>query len=124
MVANQKMITVRKEPCDKNHVYACINIEALDNAMQDLNKGTVLKLWMYFAKNQNNYTFELSSIAVQNFCGMSDKSYREAIKELIAKRYLVKREGCNIYDFYEMPQPIEVPADGAVIHCHTSTFTY
>lgn len=118
-VANQKIIGVHKEPTDKKHIYACINAEALANAAMDLNKGSTFKLWVYFAKNQNNYKFELSAVAVQNFCGITEKTYREAVKELIAKRYLVQREK-NYYDFYEIPQE-ELPGDGAIIECHTST---
>lgn len=119
-VANQKVIGVHKEPTDKKHIYACINNEALSNAAYDLSKGSTFKLWIYFAKNQNGYKFELSAVAVQNFCGITEKTYREAVKELIEKRYLIKREK-NYYDFYEVPQEVEAPEDGAVIECHTTT---
>ncbi len=78
------------------------------------------KVWLYFAKNQDDYTFELSSVAVCGFCDISDKTYRDAIKVLVAKRYLIKRDK-NSYDFYEIPLKVEAPADGSIIHCHTST---
>lgn len=121
-VANQKIVAVNKEPTNKSNVYACINIEALNLASQDLNKVGTFKLWMYFAKNQNGYRFELSSVAAQAFCGVSEKTYREAVKELVAKRYLVQRtDGSNIYDFYETPKEVEVPKDGTIVECHTST---
>lgn len=123
-VANQKVVGVNKEPCNRNNLYACINIEALNKAVLDL-KPSALKVWLYFAKNQDNYVFELSSIAVQNFCGISDKSYRESIKELVAKRYLIKRGEGNFYDFYEIPKEPEMIKDGTFIECHTSTtFTF
>ncbi len=51
MVANQKMVGVNKAPTDKNNIYACINVEAIDKAAMDLSKGSTFKLWMYFAKN-------------------------------------------------------------------------
>ena len=120
-VANQKTVGVNKEPCDKNNIYACINIEAINKAALDLNKASTFKLWMYFAKNQNNYTFELSAVAVQNFCNITEKTYREAVKELIAKRYLVQQGESNHYDFYEIPKEPVVPKDGSIITCHTST---
>jgi hypothetical protein len=63
----------------------------------------------------------LSSVAVQSFCNISEKTYREAIKTLIEKRYLVRRATNNYYDFYEVPQPVEVIADGTMIECHTTT---
>jgi hypothetical protein len=111
---------VNKEPTDKNHLYMCLNIDALQKAMNDLTPAQ-LKVWMYFAKNQNNYRFELSSVAVCAFCGISDKTYREAIKTLVAKRYLVKRDDGSVYDFYEMPKAVEMVKDGTIIECHTST---
>ncbi len=118
-VPNQKTVSVHKEPTDRNHLYACINIDAMENAMNTLTPAQ-LKVWMYFAKNQNNYRFELSSVAVCGFCGISDKTYRDAIKALVAQRYLVKRAD-GIYDFFEIPKAIEMIKDGTIIECHTST---
>ncbi len=124
-VANQKVVGVNKEPTDKNNIYACINMKALDGAALKLKKPSTFKLWLYFAKNQNGYEFELSAVAVANFCGITEKSYREAVKELIEKRYLIQRGDSNIYDFYEVPKEIEVPKDKSKIVCHTSTaFVY
>jgi hypothetical protein len=77
---------------------------------------------MYFAKNQNDYEFELSSVAVCNFCSISDKTYRDAVKTLITKRYLIQRENNKrMYDFYELPKEPEMIQNGSIIHCHTST---
>lgn len=121
-VPNQKIITVNKEPTDRKHKYMCVNIEAMQMAMNDLTPAQ-LKVWVYFAKNQNEYEFELSSVAVCAFCNISDKTYREAIKTLVAKRYLIKRENNKkVYDFYEIPKAVEMVKDGAIIHCHTTTF--
>lgn len=120
-VPNQKVITVNKEPTDRNNLYMCLNIDALQKAMNDLTPAQ-LKVWMYFAKNQNNYQFELSSVAVCGFCNISDKTYREAVKTLVAKRYLVPRAADKkCYDFYEIPIEVEMVKDGTIIHCHTTT---
>lgn len=78
-------------------------------------------MWFYFAKNQNNYIFELSSVAVCAFCNISDKTYRESIKTLVEKRYLIKRVDSKMYDFYEIPPKVEMIKDGTMIECHTST---
>ncbi len=122
-VPNQKIVGVNKEPCDKKHVYTCMNNEAMAQAALNLSKGSTFKLWVYFAMNRDGYEFELSALAVANFCGITEKTYREAVKELIAKRYLVQRgEGSNHYDFYEMPREIKVPKDGSLVTCHTSTY--
>ena len=42
-VPNQKTIAITKEKCDKDHLYATINLEALQDAMIDLS-GEALKL--------------------------------------------------------------------------------
>ena len=123
-VPNQKTVSVNKEPCDKKHLYTCVNIDALTHAMKDMTPAQ-FKVWFYFAKNQNNYTFELSSVAVQEFGNISDKTYRDAVKTLIEKRYLIKRSDSKIYDFYEIPPKAEMIADGTIIECHTTTdFTF
>jgi hypothetical protein len=83
-------------------------------------KPSTLKVWFYFAKNQEGYEFDLSSVAVCSFCSVSDKTYREAIKELTNLRYLVQT-GKNTFEFYEMPKEIEYPKNGDKIICHTST---
>lgn len=121
-VPNQKVIAVNKQPCDEINIYVKMNVEAIDLALQNLKQGSVLKVWMYFAKNQNGYKFELSSKHVMAYCNITEKTYREAIKTLIEKRYLIPRgEGSNHYDFYEIPVKITVPKDGTTITCHTTT---
>ena len=47
---NQKTITVQKEKCDKQNLYAMYNLDVLQNAMLDL-KGETFKLWCYLGKN-------------------------------------------------------------------------
>ena len=120
MVPNQKKIgNTIKEPCNKEHIFTKINIAALNNAMVDLKPSTV-KVWLYFAKNQEGYSFELSSVAVCSFCNICDKTYKDSIKELVEKRYLVQREK-KVFDFYELPQEPELPKNNTVIVCHTTT---
>ncbi len=100
-VPNQKTIKVIKEKCDKQNYYAMINLNALESAGIDLQAGA-FKLWIYFAKNQNNYAFDLSSKAVEQYFGIKIKQYNNAVAELINKGYLVKDNGNN-YFFYEKP---------------------
>ena len=83
-------------------------------------KPSTVKVWFYFAKNQEGYEFDLSSVAVCNYCNISDKTYREAIKELTDLRYLVQT-GKNTFEFYEMPKEIEYPKSGDKIICRTTT---
>lgn len=107
-VPNQKKVQVAPRPKrDKEHLYAMMNIDALQTAMRDL-KGSALKMWLYFNKNQDRYQFELSQKACVEW-GIKKDSYYDGVRELEAKGYLLPiYEGSNIYNFYETP-PAEKP---------------
>lgn len=101
----QKVLLVNKQPCDKNHYYSVINLESIDYAALHL-KGVPFQMWLYIAKNQNNYEFALSCNAFMDWCGCSKPTYLSAVKELEAKRFLVKEKNekyKEYYRFYEMP---------------------
>ena len=103
-VPNQKVVKVNKESTDgktKANYYAAINLEAMEAAARGLGAGA-FKLWIYFAKNQDNYEFALSSKVVEETFGMKIKQYNNAIDELIEKNYLVMTKGNN-YMFNEKP---------------------
>lgn len=100
-VPNQKVVKVNKEPCSKSNLYAAINLKAMEQAAIELDAGA-FKLWVYFAKNQNNYNFALSSKDVEETFGMKIKQYNNAVETLIEKKYLVNTSGNN-YNFYEVP---------------------
>lgn len=105
-VPNQKTIITKKEKCDTKNLYAKINLKALENAMQNL-KGETFKLWIYFSKNQDNYTFYLSKVDVLNYGVGSASSYNRGIAELIEKGYL-KEVSKEKYNFIEFPQKEEI----------------
>ena len=76
------------------------NLEALQQAMNRL-KGSGLKMWLYINKNQDNYRFELSRKACEEW-GIKKDSYYDGIKDLIANGYLRQSQpGSNLYIFYE-----------------------
>lgn len=101
-VANQKIVRISKRmPRDREHLYATMNLDALQFAMQEL-KGSSFKLWAYFNKNQDNYQFELSQKACEEW-GIKKDSYYSAVKDLIDRGYLVPiTPYSNIYDFHEI----------------------
>lgn len=105
--ANQKHITIHKEACDSNNIYATINRKAMNAAFKNL-KPAAAELWVYFASNQNNYEFDLSQKAVENEIGMKKDQYDGAIKQLIEKGYLVCESGKTVFGFYEIPKVEEV----------------
>lgn len=100
-VPNQKVVTVNKVKCDKTHLYATINLEAMEWAAQSLDAGA-FKLWVYFAKNQNGFEFALSSKDVLDTFGMKIRQYNSAVDELIEKGFLVRQGESNKYSFNEI----------------------
>lgn len=103
-VANQDVVQISKEPCDKNHIYAMINIEAMQMAMKDLTP-VQFEVWLYFAKNQAGYTFAVSPAAALNEFGIKKDSFQKAKTVLKEKGYLVENpaKGKNHFIFYEKP---------------------
>lgn len=97
----QKIVKVNKEVCNKQNLYATINLEAMSKSAIDLDAGA-FKLWVYFAKNQNNYEFALSSKDANETFGLKKKQYDNAVAELIEKGYLVQTEGLY-FTFNEVP---------------------
>lgn len=103
-VPNQKIVQVAPRTArSKTNLYATMNIDALQQAMRDL-KGSGLKMWLYFNKNQNNYTFELSRKACEEW-GIKKDSYYDGLRKLEEKGYLRQsHQGSNFYQFYETPR--------------------
>ena len=122
-VPNQKKVKIAPRiKRDRDHLFAMMNIEALQLAMQNL-KGSALKMWLYFNKNQDNYEFELSQKACSEW-GIKKDSYYSGVEELIKKGYLIPIVyGSNIYTFYEIPQLEKVALQKATLfseidNCH------
>lgn len=106
-VPNQKIVQLAHRTArDKNHLYAMMNIDALQAAMQILN-GSGLKLWLYLNKNQNNYRMELSRVDCAKW-GIKKDSYYSAVDELIKKGFLVQdHNGSNVFWFHEKAVPVK-----------------
>ena len=100
-VPNQKIVQIaRRTKRDKDNLYAMINLEALQQAMNTL-KGSGLKMWLYLNKNQDNYRFDLSRQACEEW-GIKKDSYYDGFKDLVNNRYLrLSKPGSNIYYFFE-----------------------
>ena len=102
-VPNQKVVLVQKQECNKENYYSVINLDSIDYAAGKLD-NVAFKLWLYIAKNQNNYQFALSAKAFMDWCGTSKPTYLKAVKTLEDKRFLVpKAANSNHYVFYEKP---------------------
>lgn len=99
-VPNQRVISVNKAPADKEHLYTCINLQALNMACRSLQSKAGIKLYLYLAKNQDKYTFALSSADFMEWAGVKRDAYNSAFKELVDNGYLFSI-GSNRFVFYE-----------------------
>lgn len=100
-VANQYQAKVNKEICNKDNIFTTNNLKALQAAMCDLS-GAEFKVWLYFAKNQNGYTFEVSPADAVTW-GIPKSTWHKAFTSLKEKGYLVETSP-NHFDFYELPK--------------------
>lgn len=103
-VPNQQIVSVNKEKCDKENIYAKINLDAIAQAVKDLSKAE-FQVWLYFAKNQQGYTFAVSPAAALKEWGISKDTFHKAVQTLKKKRYLINDtdKGSNYWVFYELP---------------------
>lgn len=102
---NQRNITVKKEKCDKYNLYTTNNLSAIDQAAGKLTSKVGFKLYIYIAKNQNNYNFNLSSAEFFKWASCAKTAYDSAVHELQDKGYLVKKQNTkDYYIFYDRPQ--------------------
>lgn len=117
-VPNQRTITVNKEKTDKSHKYTANNLAALDEAASRLQSKGGFKLYMYLAKNQNNYSFALSSADFCAWSGLGMTAYNTAFEELKQQGYLIpkdkSKERETIYIFYDKSQ-LEVEQEEIII---------
>lgn len=117
-VPHQREITVHKEICNKQNKYTANNLAALDEAAGRLQSKGGFKLYMYLAKNQDKYNFNLSSSDFMQWSGLGYTAYTTAFNELVEERYLLLKEDTeDIYTFYDKAQiediitRIEVPEE-------------
>lgn len=107
-VPNQRILTIQKLPADTNHKYTVNNLEALGEAARRLQSKGGFKLYMYLAKNQNNYKFALSSTDFCSWSGLGIAAYRTAFEELKTEGYLIARDQTKenecIFTFYDKSQ--------------------
>ena len=104
-VPNQREITVSKAPTDKKHLYTANNLAALDEAARRLQSKGGFKLYMYLAKNQDKYNFNLSSNDFMLWSGLGYTAYTTAFAELEEEGYLTLKEGTKTtYIFFDKSQ--------------------
>lgn len=107
---NQKTVVTQKAVSDKEHKYGVFNLDATLSAAKVLT-DRAFKLYVRMNLHQNGHTYALSPVEIQKTIGMTDKRYRDAVKELISKGFLVQDEKhSSLYRFYESPPQARVIA--------------
>lgn len=115
-VPNQRILTIQKQPTDKQHLYTTNNLSALSEAVRRLQSKGGFKLYMYLAKNQPGYKLALSSSDFMIWSGLGMSAYRSAFAELEQEGYLIKEPGAEAhYTFYDKSQNQETRQDSIEI---------
>ena len=108
-VENQRIIRIHREKVNANFLQ--IKKENWYAANKDLSPYG-LQVYLYLAGNMDGYNLALSSADAENNAGIKHSTFYKYFDLLVEKGYLVqKKEGSNIYDFYEVPKGKEVNAD-------------
>ena len=95
LAPNQKVVTVVKSK-PKGYI---LDIEANRVAHKKLSSNAY-SLYMHFVLNVPGYTEALSVKHITNNTDLSERTYYNAVKELIEKRYLVKTQNEQIKEYY------------------------
>ncbi len=96
--AGQSAVYIHKYIGHARDQYFTMDKFRCNKAMNVLN-GNAFKLYVYLCQNSDNAYVLLSSKKFGEKLGMPKKSFIDAKKELIKRRYLLEREDGD-YDFY------------------------
>lgn len=92
---NQKLYHIKKKIKDGD-IFLMLKWEDYTAAAKNLTPSA-LNLYMYLAKNQDDYKLWFSSKDYCQTFNVVDKTYRNARKELLLKGYLKEGENNNVY---------------------------
>ena len=92
---NQKVIVISKEDCKEDFLQ--VKNASWQEASNNLTYNA-FKIYLYFASNQNGYSFALSYDAINELIPMHRNSHNKAIKELKDCGYLYQIDG-RIWSF-------------------------
>lgn len=92
---NQCLYHVNKRIKDGD-IFIMLKWDEYTSAAKELSPSA-LNLFMYLAKNQDQYELFLSSKDYCNTFNVTDKTFRNARNELFEKGYLKKKDGNRVY---------------------------
>ena len=108
--ANQDIIVrLREEPRDAEHPYARVSVIAKNEARKNL-KGYPYMLYDWCLDTQLGFEMAFSPAALSKMFSGTDKTWREAKKELIDKGYL-REISPHKYEFIELPVQNDTDAE-------------
>lgn len=102
---NQKTITIKKDAPKRGEVYLRVRLDNLEKAARELSGEVALKLYLYFAANQDNYELIFSPQDFAAKYNVSVDRARKVFHELEKAGYLEKISNTS-YMFYEGGQAI------------------
>lgn len=98
---NQMVVTVKKTPVSEERKFLQSDMPTFQKAMQTLDAGAMM-LWLYFAKNKDDYESALSSKDASENWGIGISQYKTAKRKLIDAGFLVcVDESKNKYIFFD-----------------------
>lgn len=100
---NQRRIEVMKTPPKDNFMQ--IKNDDWQEACRTLTPSG-FKVYLYFMSNSHGYSFWLSNAIGREAIGISERSFRSGVQELIEKKYLILKEKTT-YQAYATPQENE-----------------
>lgn len=108
--ANQKAITINRNLPQKgeNRKFLTVHYDTITQASRNLSGEAAFKLYLYLLSNQDKYIDNFSPANFSKEFGISVDRCRKVFSQLEEVGYLIK-SGNNEYQFYEEPQPKELP---------------
>ena len=109
-VPNQRIVHIHRDmPQKGDRDFLVVKNQNLYDAYRNLRDGrrggTAIYLWSVLAGNKDSFDLAFSPKAIAERSGMPESTCRDSFEVLINKGYLVqKKDGSNIYDFYERPE--------------------
>ena len=118
-VPNQRIVKIHRIKPEGN--FLGIKNEHWQAAARDLGAHGLM-LYLYLSANADNFSLALSPSDIGKTIGMPTSTYRDHLRNLINKGYLVQKDdGSNIYDFFEVPQRATCAYDESTSYVSTQT---
>ena len=100
---NQKRLKIHKQQGSAGNSYSIITTDAIKKLFDSGLTDRGVRLWLYFASNQDGFEIDMSPAHIQKECHISDSTFKRAKEDLIAAHYLVETDEKTL-EFYDTPR--------------------